>query len=171
MGYDNPCADDAQAEGRCLCGNCSNPAVLGTCLRYSQGSDGWYLSGCKPEMDCKDVFNKSDKRDTDKIVHCPCANNKHPSGKPAPYPCPPTPRADNPSSPSVPQCKTPPPKKSFFASFFYWIGVAAMSILLIFLLRKYLAYRASHSDMYGFTAPPTMPDPIQPPAADMNSFM
>lgn len=77
------CAD-ANVKGRCPCGNCTNPAVLQTCLRFTKGSEDWTLVGCKPGLACEDVFPSEERREEDVLLACPCHNNEAPTCQPTP---------------------------------------------------------------------------------------
>ena len=71
------CSTDANAEGRCLCGNCTNGAITQTCLRYTKNSTGnWILTGCLPGSDCGRVF--PELKPNDYVASCPCPAPKSP---------------------------------------------------------------------------------------------
>ncbi len=81
------CDDDGSKSGRCPCGNCSNAAVLQTCLRYTKSVEdkGWTLVGCKPGFACDVVFPSEELRKNDIVLACPCKGRGEPSS------CAPTP--------------------------------------------------------------------------------
>lgn len=66
----NACKEAALDPDSCPCGNCSEPAVRGTCLRYSKDKSGeMRLTGCKPGMTCDDL----PRADGDVVIQCACS--------------------------------------------------------------------------------------------------
>ena len=155
------CEKDARRPGTCVCGNCSDDAVLNTCLRYSKGSgDAWVLASCLPGKDCTAKFPLgSARRKGDVIVSCPC-KDRVPVNHCAPV--------------APPRRACPPPTLPphgflhLLREGIFWWGIASLLVLLGWGVKKILDHRkgtipASLLPPVGPDLPPLPPDVMPPP--------
>jgi hypothetical protein len=135
------CANDAYATNRCICGNCSNDAIVNTCLRYTKGLKlgDWILTGCLPSKDCSRVFPEA-KAD-DYVASCPCNGPWSPVSPPSP------------SSPPA-----PPNAWSRIKPWLLWGGLAALIVLILWRIR-----RRPYDPLLASFPPPDAPLPSPPP--------